>query len=51
MKGMEEIFQIGCEQPVPADRITAVLVQLRTATCAMTELERSARGGEPVKPA
>ncbi len=44
VKGMEEIYAIGCTEPVPA-----VLLQLRAATSAVIELERRARGGEPVK--
>jgi hypothetical protein len=44
--GLKAIGQIGRREPVPAQMFTIVLGRLRTATCAVTELERLARGGE-----
>lgn len=47
--GLKAIFQAGLAAPVPAREFTAVLGMLRSATAAVTELERRAQGGEPVK--
>ena len=47
--GLKAIFQAGLANPVPAAEFTVVLVKLRAATAAVTELERRAQGGEPVK--
>jgi hypothetical protein len=46
---LEQIHRFGRERPVPASQFTAVMVPLRNATAAVTELERRARGGELVK--
>lgn len=43
---LEQIHLFGRERQVPASQFTAVMVQLRSATSAVIELERRARGGE-----
>ena len=48
-EGVKLILRVGLVQPVPPALLTNVLVHLRNAACAMTELERRARGGAPVK--
>jgi hypothetical protein len=40
-----QIYVHGQARPVPPEFLTAVLVNLREATAAVTELERRARGG------
>ena len=43
------IHDLGLHAPVPAAHFTAAMLKLRTALCALTELERRARGGEMPK--